>query len=72
METGLLRTRSYNFDQTSDASLASEQNGGQNKLQRKNSKSDMAAAKEENDRLLKIGIYSNANRWVAKLGVIVQ
>ena len=28
--------------------------------------------KEENDRLLKIGIYSNNNRWVAKLGVVVQ
>lgn len=28
--------------------------------------------KEENDRLLKIGVYSNSNRWVAKLGVIVQ
>jgi hypothetical protein len=32
----------------------------------------MAAAKEENDKLLKTGTYSNANRWVAKIGVIVQ
>lgn len=64
--------RSYSSDQTSVASLSSEQNGGMNKSQRKNSKSDIAAAKEENDKLLKIGIYSNSNRWVAKVGVIVQ
>jgi hypothetical protein len=64
--------RSHRSDQTSAASLASEQSGDQNKSLAKNSKSDMQAAREENDKLLKIGVYSNANRWVAKIGVIVQ
>ena len=63
--------RSYNLDQNSDASLASEQNVGRNKLQRKNSKSDMAAAKEDHDKLLKIGIYSNANRLVFAVAVVL-
>lgn len=35
-------------------------------------KSVAETTKEENDKLLKTGAYSNSNRWVAKLGVIVQ
>lgn len=35
-------------------------------------KSETEITKEENDKLLKTGSYSNTNRWVAKLGVIVQ
>jgi hypothetical protein len=56
----------------SAASLASEQSDDKNKTLAKNSKSDLKAAKEENDKLLKTGIYSNGNRWVAKVGVIIQ
>lgn len=57
----------------SAVSLTSEESGDKNKaLAAKNSKRDMQAAKEENDRLLKTGMYSNANRWVAKIGVIIQ
>jgi hypothetical protein len=64
--------RSHRSDQVTEACLASEQNGDEKKSLAKNSKSDMQAAKEENDRLLKTGVYSNGNRWVAKIGVIVQ
>ena len=39
---------------------------------RRSTKSPAEATKEENDKLLKTGQYSNTNRWVAKLGVIVQ
>jgi hypothetical protein len=64
--------RSHRSDQMSAASLASEQSDDKNKTLAKNSKSDLKAAKEENDKLLKTGIYSNGNRWVAKVGVIIQ
>lgn len=48
-------------------------NGSKTDSPKKSTKPVIAkTTKEENDRLLKIGIYSNNNRWVAKLGVIFE
>ena len=49
-----------------------KRSSSKNKSSKRSSKSDADFAKEENDKLLKTGVYSNSNRWVAKLGVIVQ
>lgn len=38
----------------------------------KKSKSSVGVSKEDNDKLLKTGIHSNSNPWVAKVGVIIQ
>lgn len=63
---GSTRSRGSAFQRTSSDKSNSPRKGSRRRS------SDTKAMKEENDRLLKTGAYSNANRWVAKLGVIVQ